>query len=134
MNCSLQGNKWKAFGEIENSEPAFENDGILDIQFKSCPTDDTCAPAIPIQIKELCRYFTAKSVFGNRFGEQFTPQVRCPIKQGNYKFNMTINLKFLTKFPGAKSRTIGKLTVLEVLSNNRKRAVSCLEATINNKP
>lgn len=133
INNTIQNNKIKSFGEVEMTETLFENDGIMDFQIKTCPTDKTCGTVMPIQIKELCRYLTSKSVFGNRFGDSFTPPMRCPVKPGLYRFNISINLKSFTKLPGAKFRTSGKMTVMEVLPNNRKRDVACIDATVYSK-
>lgn len=133
MNNTIQNNQFKSYGEIELRSTLYENDGILDLQIKQCPTDKTCGPVLPIQIKKLCRYLMSKSLFGNRFGNQFTPQIRCPIKQGHYLFNMSVNLRPVTKFLSVKIRTWVRLTTLEVLPNNRQRTVYCIEAMFSSK-
>lgn len=133
MNNSIQHNKFQTIGEMELTETLFKNDGILDLELKTCPSDKTCGTIMPIQIKEACRYLTSKSVFGNRFGDSFTPQIKCPISQGTYHFNMSVNLRPLMKFLTAKMRTLAKLTVFEILPSNRKRSVTCIDLMVNSK-
>lgn len=129
----IHKNKLTTIGSIFISEEIGKNDIIANLDFKQCPTNDSCSEMTSIQVKAICNYLVGKSLFGNKFGEYFTPSVKCPAKPGTYKFNLSLNMMPLTRLPLAKFRTWNKLILFDKLPNNRKRPLLCYETIVSMK-
>lgn len=131
LNISVVKNKVRASGEVLFTDKLFKKDGIVMFQFRQCPTDATCDRVKSFELKGICQYLTANSMFAGPVGENFTPKIKCPVANGTYKFDVTIFLQKLVRFPFAKFRTKGKMMVADIAHG--KKSVVCMEAIIELK-
>lgn len=130
---STRNNKLTTVGSIELSDEIGKNDIIANVDFKQCPTNETCSGTTSIQIKDICNFLTGKSLLGNKFGQYFVPPVKCPVKPGTYKYNLTMNLKQLARLPFARFRTHIKLVLSGTNVHKRQTPFGCYEAIISMK-
>lgn len=128
LNLSVVKNRVRAIGEVHFTENILKNYGIVMFQFRQCPTDATCSTPKNFELKGICQYLVAKSLFAGPVGENFVPKIKCPIKSGTYTFDVTVFLQKLLRFPFARFRTKGKMSVAD-LAHGRKN-VLCMDGTV----
>lgn len=133
LQLDIAKNKLTSSGSIVVETELAKEDGFANVDFKQCPTNKTCSGVTSIELKNICNYMINKSIFGNKLMQYFTPPLKCPVKPGTYGFNMTINLKPLSKLPLAKFRTYLKAIMSDKNEHNRKRPLVCFELIVSMK-
>lgn len=79
-------------------------------------------------LPDLDDLLSGKTVFGNQLGDSFVPKMRCPIRRGNYRFNITIRLHDAAAFPPTGEKYEGRLCFYE----KNDRIPACVEMVFAN--
>lgn len=102
----------------------------LHVKVMKCDSPISCVDYNFLKIPQVCNVMkTVVNSIGG-FGDFFTPPIRCPIKPGQYKVNVTQSLTTLSAMPIGSSLFKVRMIFYEVYHASKRNMVSCFEQLI----
>lgn len=98
---------------------------IVQMKIKKCENQQNCVDENLITIPDICRLYTFFPMMKKGLGDFFTPKVACPIKHGNYSFNLTIPIAELANYPMGTALRKFKVLMIEKISPTKNEYIFC---------
>lgn len=100
-----------------------------------CDQSGDCTQVSDSVISNGCIYLQKMPLMRTGLGDSFTPRIRCPVRKGNYEFQVNASLDYFGRIPiQSKYRWKARIMPYEVLSATRKRLIWCIEGLLRILP